>query len=282
VKRVAVVSILAGGMLVLAFGLLRVFTPTAKGYQMDTGQGIAAGQEAENRAFFEKFPESAPFVKSLERTIRLMKAKQAKGFKAVGVTRESQGRHDETPARIVLYVQGRRFRLEMERGSERYTVINDGKSQVTLRDKQPPVSVPANRSALSAERLALAPWYNDAIKWTSFEFAVGEDGKAVGVLEGVSPVEIVRVRFPRDNPDKVAGLSTYTADRTVKNEQAISEYVQIDGLWLEKKLVSEHYTKQGKFVRRVTMESYDFGWRPDQTTFVVPTTTRPATGPSGK
>ncbi len=281
-KRVAVVSILAGGMLVLAFGLLRVFTPTAKGYQMDTGQGIAAGQEAENRAFFEKFPESAPFVKSLERTIRLMKAKQAKGFKAVGVTRESQGRHDETPARIVLYVQGRRFRLEMERGSERYTVINDGKSQVTLRDKQPPVSVPANRSALSAERLALAPWYNDAIKWTSFEFAVGEDGKAVGVLEGVSPVEIVRVRFPRDNPDKVAGLSTYTADRTVKNEQAISEYVQIDGLWLEKKLVSEHYTKQGKFVRRVTMESYDFGWRPDETTFVVPTTTRPATGPSGK
>lgn len=222
-------------------------------------------------AFLKENPKAAPYVKTVEKLAKVLKAKQAQGFKYSAASKTKRGAW-ETNAEATAYVKGKLLRYEVERGGKPVlTYITDGTRMVIIN-----AQFPQGRDVPNVKpqpQLILAPWYADGIRWVSFKQIPGMDGKKAPTLEGRIGEDRIDISFAAGDPGKIKAVLTKSRQGAPKKSATIEEYMKVDGVWVGKKLWDVDLTMRGEVDTGTTIKSIDWAWKPAAETFRMPAPT---------
>lgn len=225
-------------------------------------------------AFLKENPKAVPYLAAIENSMKVLKAKQAHGFMAVFETKGSGPNGNEPLTQMTTKVQGERSRLEIERGSKKYTIISDASKMTVISAENPQGREMPNRRP--RPQVAMAPWYSDAIRWVSFKKVAGEDKQMIPTLEGLTGEETIVLTFSPEEPGKITSIVTKDRLGATKKTETIEDYLKVGKVWMGKKIKSVQKTGRGEMTREATIKSIDWEWKPTAETFSAPAAPAPA------
>ena len=202
--------------------------------------------KSSNAKFLEKYPEAESYLQSLTNTFDALREKESSGLKAVIETRYKAESANEFlyTNKITAYVYGQKYRYDIERDGETLIKINDGVMEYVMR--KPSGESTVAPSETKHNQLVLAPWYSNSIEWVTFEIAkiVDESSvevKDVPIMRGKMPEGKLEVRFDAEMTSKIAQI-VIIAGGASRQEQLIQDFIQVDGIWVGKKVKSYQQT----------------------------------------